>query len=228
MQVKFPNIERLNIVGVDGLKLIWGNELQQDSFCRLNHLCVKDAKQLMRIFPPNLLRKFKNLEKLFVHGCDVTEEVFDTKAVIDMEEGGGVAVSQLKKLRVYNNPNLKHVWNEDPKRILSFHNLNSAKIRGCPSLKSVFPSSITRDLLVLEKLDVRDSAVEEIVAVDEEQIEGATVLNFPQLKVLVLKKLPKLDRLFPRTHASEWPALQKICIIQCYRFQQPTLSFKKV
>ncbi|XP_065874261.1 uncharacterized protein [Euphorbia lathyris] len=229
-KVDFPNLETLIISGVNGLKEIWGNELREDSFCKLKGLRVQDAKAVVKVFPPNLdLKRFENLEELCIHGCDALTEVFDIRALIDVKiERGGVTVTQLQKIWVFDNPNLKHVWNEDPKGILDFHNLSNVDIRGCASLKSVFPASIARGLVHLELLYVVDSAIKEIVAGDEERIQGASAFQFPQLKELILRRLPQLEKFYPGTHTSEWPALQKLCVTECYQFQHPTLSFKEI
>ncbi|XP_065856411.1 uncharacterized protein [Euphorbia lathyris] len=224
-KVDFPNLYKLMISGAQRLEVIWGNELSEDSFCKLRELRVKNAEEVVKVFPPNLeFTRFQNLEGLYIYDCDVLTEVFDIRALIDVKiERGGIAVSQLKELEVFNTPNLKHVWNEDPKGIVDFNNLSLLDIRECPSLKSVFPASVARGLVHLEKLYVLDSAIKEIVAGDEEGIEDASAFQFPQMKELILRRLPKLKTFYPGTYTSEWPALQQLCITQCYRFHLPTL-----
>ncbi|XP_065854644.1 uncharacterized protein [Euphorbia lathyris] len=204
---------------------IWDNELRGDSFCKLKRLRVECAKAVVKIFPPNLgFRRCQNLEELYILSCDALTEVFDIQAMIDVkEERGCVIGSQLKTLWVRNTPNLKHVWNEDPKGNVDFQTLNYVDIRDCPSLKSVIPASIARGLLNLEKLYVLDSAVKAIVAEDEGRTQGASAFEFSRLKELRLRRLPQLEAFCQGTNTSDWPALIALFITECNKFHLQTL-----
>ncbi|XP_065852968.1 uncharacterized protein [Euphorbia lathyris] len=226
-KVDFPNLEQLVISTVHRMKVIWGNELREDSFRRLKGFVIENAKGLVKVFAPNLdLTRFQNLESLCIDSCKALTGLFDIRCLIGVKNERGV--SQLKILKVFSTPNLKYVWNEDPKGILDFHNLIHVNIRRCSSLKCVFPVSIARGLVNLEKLHVLDSAIKEIVAGDEERIQGATVFEFPRLKELRLRRLSQLETFYPGTHTLEWPALQQLYITECYQFHIFTLSFKKI
>ncbi|XP_065851783.1 uncharacterized protein [Euphorbia lathyris] len=229
-KVDFPNMNILLISGVQRLKVTWGNELCEVSFRQLRVLVVENAKEVVKVFPPNLeFTRFQNLEKLYITGCDVLTEVFDIRALIDVKiERGGIAVSQLNLLVVLNTPNLKHIWNEDPKGIFDFHSLSSLDIQGFPSLESVIPASVARSLVYLEMLLVTDSSIKEIVAGDEEGIDDASTFQFPQLERLVLRRLPQLETFYLGTYTSEWPALPQLRITQCYQFHLQTLFHEMV
>ncbi|KAF2298651.1 hypothetical protein GH714_024495 [Hevea brasiliensis] len=61
-KVAFPNLEQLEILNMDNLKMIWHNELHSDSFCKINALTVENCEELLKIFPSMLLRGLRNLQ----------------------------------------------------------------------------------------------------------------------------------------------------------------------
>nr|TKR85303.1 putative disease resistance protein [Populus alba] len=254
-KVAFPDLEEFVIFEMDNLKVIWHNELQgdmahPDSFCKLKTLEVWSAKNLLNIFPSSMLRRFHNLEYLFIDGCDSVEEIFDLQVLINVEQRLAVTASQLRVVRLRNLPHLKHVWNRDLQGILSFHNLSSVRVEGCPGLRSLFPASVAQNLPQLEELRIDTCGVEEIVAKDEGLDERPEFL-FPKVTDLQLRKLPELKRFYPGIHTSEWPRLKKLRVYDCEKIeifpseikcshepcredhmeiegQQPLLSFRKI
>ena len=250
LQVAFPDLEVFQILEMDNLKVIWHNELHPDSFCKLKILHVVGGKNLLNIFPSSMLRRFHNLEYLFITDCDSVEEIFDLQALINVEQRLAVTASQLRLVRLTNLPHLKHVWNRDPQGILSFHNLCTVDVQGCPGLRSIFPASIALNLPQLEQLLIGNCGVEEIVAKDEGLEEGPKFL-FPKVTFLELRELPELKRFYPGIHTSEWPRLKKLRVYDCEKIeifpseikcshepcredhmdiegQQPLLPFRKV
>ncbi|KAJ6928868.1 disease resistance protein [Populus alba x Populus x berolinensis] len=122
------------------------------------------------------------------------------------------STTQLRVVRLWNLPHLKHVWNRDPQGILSFHNLCTVDVRECPGLRSLFPASIALNLPQLEELLITTCGVEEIVAKDEGLEEGPEFL-FPKVTGLHLRKLPELKRFYPGIHTSEWPRLKTLRVL---------------
>ncbi|XP_034926484.1 probable disease resistance protein At4g27220 [Populus alba] len=249
-KVAFPDLEYFLIDGMDNLKVIWHNELHPDSFCKLKTLNVDGGKNLLNIFPSSMLRRFHNLEYVFIDDCDSVEEIFDLQALINVEQRLAVTASQLRHVDLRNLPHLKHVWNRDPQGILSFHNLSSVRVEECPGLRSLFPASIALNLPQLEVLRIDNCGVEEIVAKDEGLEEGPEFL-FPKVNFLQLRELPELKRFYPGIHTSEWPRLKKLGVYDCEKIeifpseikcshepcredhmdiegQQPLLSFRKI
>ncbi|XP_011048886.1 PREDICTED: probable disease resistance protein At4g27220 [Populus euphratica] len=249
-KVAFPDLEVFLIFEMDNLKVIWHNELHSDSFCKLKILHVGHGKNLLDIFPSSMLRRFHNLENLIIHDCDSVEEIFDLQVLINVEQRLAVTATQLRGVRLVNLPQLKHVWNRDPQGILSFHNLCTVHVQGCPGLRSLFPASIALNLLQLEELLIVNCGVEEIVAKDEGLEEGPEFL-FPKVTHLHLVEVPELKRFYPGIHKSEWLRLKKLCVYRCKKIeifpsetkcshepcredhmdiegQQPLLSFGKI
>uniref|UniRef100_A0A6N2LET3 Disease resistance protein At4g27190-like leucine-rich repeats domain-containing protein n=1 Tax=Salix viminalis TaxID=40686 RepID=A0A6N2LET3_SALVM len=254
-KVAFSNIEKLRILGMDNLNMIWHTEFHSDSFCKLKVLMVKQGNKLLNIFPPNMLRRFQNLEHLKVDSCASLEEVFDLRSLMSEKESHVVTAFKLKKMYVWHLQKLKKVWNTIPHGILSFQNLHLVNAGYCPSLKSLFPASVALGLPQLEELRLYRCGVEEIVAEEEQLGEvpkfvfpktssfmlKAPKFVFPKTSSFMLKDLPKLKCFYPGRHTSEWPVLKKIDVYRCnevpvfdleldqlgIQLQQPLFSFEK-
>ncbi|KAJ6746172.1 hypothetical protein OIU74_028771 [Salix koriyanagi] len=211
-KVVFSNIEKLRILGMDNLNMIWHTEFHSNSFCKLKVLMVKQGNKLLNIFPPNMLRRFQNLEHLEVDYCASLEEVFDLRSLMSEKESHVVTAFKLKKLNAGN----------------------------CPSLKSLFPASVALGVPQLEVLQLYRCGVEEIVA-EEERLGEAPKFVFPKTSSFILCDLPKLKSFYPGRHTSEWSVLKKIDVYRCnevpvfdleqdqlgIQIQQPLFSFEK-
>ncbi|KAJ6694555.1 hypothetical protein OIU85_005255 [Salix viminalis] len=239
-KVAFSNIEKLRILGMDNLNMIWHTEFHSDSFCKLKVLKVKQGNKLLNIFPPNMLRRFQNLEHLVVDYCALLEEVFDLRYLMKEKESHVVTAFKLKNMHVRNLQKLKKVWNTNPHGILSFQNLHLVDARKCPSLKSLFPASVALGLPQLKELELRSCGVEEIVE-EEERLGEAPKFVFPRTSSFILWDLPKLKSFYPGIHTSEWPVLKQIDMSRCdevpvfdleqdqlgIKVQQPLFSIEK-
>ncbi|KAJ6380306.1 hypothetical protein OIU76_016881 [Salix suchowensis] len=194
--VAFSNIEALGIFGMDNLNMIWHTEFHSDSFCKLKLLKVKQGNKLLNIFPPNMLRRFQNLEQLEVDSCASLEEVFDLRSLMNEKESYPVTAFKLKNIYVWNLQKLKKVWNTNPHGILSFQNLHSVNARDCPSLKSLFPASVALGLPQLEELKLYNCGVEEIVAEEERLGEAPKYHGNPiKLNQFPTTAIPNLEEL---------------------------------
>ena len=167
----------------------------------------------MNIFQSNMLTRFKSLEKLIVVDCGSLQEIFKLQGQ-DVREAHGVPTIPLKELFLCLLPKMKHVWDKDPQGIFSFQNLQLINVEKCESLKSLFPVSIARILLQLDKLIIVDCGVEEIVA-SEDGVEATTRFVFPKVTKLILRKLPKLKWFYQQMHTSEWPLLKELSLCGC-------------
>ena len=207
--------------------MLWHNyQLVPYSFCKLKKLGVARCKNLMNIFPPNMLRRLQNLENLEIRDCNSVEEVFDIRGE-NVDEICDTVSNKLKVLTLFNLPKLKHVWSLNVQAILTFQNLHDIRVSSCKSLKSLFPVSVVKSLEQLQHLAIHDCGLEEIVAM-EEGLEIVTKFVFPQLLTLNLVSLPELKCFYPRKHTSEWPSLKYLYISKCDKvktFASNELSF---
>ncbi|KAM4110456.1 hypothetical protein ACB094_03G196700 [Castanea mollissima] len=214
-KVVFPNLEELEIEGMDSMKMIWPNQLILDSFCKLENLIVTNFTNLTNILPPNMLRTLQNLKHLKIDGCGSIEEVFEIPRTNNVEETHDIVVTELRSLELINLGKLKHVWSLDPQGIFTFAKLRTIRIVGCSSLKRVFSTFEAKALMQLEKLEIRDSAMVEEIVAKEEGIETTTLSVFPRLISLILSSLPELKSFYPGWHTSEELLLNKLIISKC-------------
>ncbi|KAK7848962.1 hypothetical protein CFP56_003961 [Quercus suber] len=204
--VVFPNLEELEIKGMDNMKMIWSNQLISDCFGKLETMTVSGCTNLTNIVPHNMLRTLRNLKEL---------EVFEIQGTNNVEESRDIAAAELISLTLRNLEKVKHVWSMDPQGIITFAKLDAIEISGCSSLRSVFPTSMAKALMQLEKLRIINCAtVEEIVA-KEEGIETTSLLVFPQLTRLTLLNLPELKSFYRGKHILKWPLLNHLWITSC-------------
>ena len=150
-----------------------------------------------------------------IYDCDSLGEVFEIQGTNNVEETCDIAAAELISLRLRNLEKVKHVWSMDPQGIITFAKLHNIEIDGCSSLKSVFPTSVAKALLQLEKLSIEDCATVEQIVAKEEGIETTPLFVFPQLTTLILQNLPELKTFYPGKHTSEWPSLKSLDIQKC-------------
>ena len=199
---------------MDNLEMLWHNhQLTPDSYYKLKRLNVSRCKNLINIFPPNMLRRLQNLEELEIWDCNSVEEVFEIRGV-NVDEICDTISTRLRVLGLYNLSKLKHVWSLDLQAILTFQNLRTVKVFNCKILKSLFPVSVAKSLEQLESLTIHDCCLEEIVAL-EEGVETTIKFVFPRIISLDLESLPELKYFYPGEHTSEWPLLKRLRIMNC-------------
>ena len=213
LQVVFPSLETLTIMHMENLKIIWHNQVPNDSFFKLHSLFVKYCENLVNIFESNMLTRFQSLEILEVAYCGSLQEVFEIQGH-DVGDTHAVTAIPLKKLYLRHLPKMKQIWNKGPHGIFSFPNLQVVTAWECESLQSLFPASVARCLMQLEVLQIVDCGVEEIVSW-EEIAEAAARFVFPKVTFLVLGELPKLKWFCQGVHTSEWPLLNELEVSGC-------------
>ncbi|XP_075673465.1 uncharacterized protein LOC142642908 isoform X2 [Castanea sativa] len=222
-KVAFFNLETIFIDGINNLKMLWHNQLVSDSISKIKKLHVDSCKNLMNVFPPNMLRRLQNLEELKIEDCNSVEEVFEVRGE-NVDEICDKGSTQLRHLTLINLPKLKHVWTSDPEAILTFQNLHRVEVSKCKTLKSLFPVSVAKSLEHLESLHINDCGLmEEIVAL-EEGLETKTKFVFPRIISLTLQSLPELKCFYPGKHTSEWPSLKSLKICKCNKVKIVALN----
>ncbi|KAK4596163.1 hypothetical protein RGQ29_014280 [Quercus rubra] len=212
-EVAFPSLETLIIKHMENLKIIWHDQLAENSFFKLQSLIVEYCENLVNIFESNMLTRFQSLETLKVRNCGSLQEVFEIQGH-DYRDTHAVTVIPLKKLYLRHLPKMKQIWNKDPHGIFNFPNLQVASAWECESLQSLFPASVARCLMQLEDLRIGNCGVEEIVS-REEIAEAAARFVFPKVTILILRKLPNLKWFCRGVHTSEWPLLKHLEVIGC-------------
>ena len=194
--------------------MLWHNhQLVPNSFCKIKELQVHSCKNLMNIFPPNMLRRLQNLEKLKIEDCNSVEEVFGVRGE-NVDEICDKGSTQLRDLTLNNLPKLKHVWTSNLETILTFQNLREVEVSQCKTLKSLFPISVAKSLEQLKSLHINDCGLMEEIVAFEEGLE-TTEFVFPRKTSIILKLLPELKCFYPGKHTSQWPSLKELTICKC-------------
>ncbi|XP_059598504.1 probable disease resistance protein At4g27220 isoform X2 [Vitis vinifera] len=229
-RVAFPSLKFLIISGLDNVKKIWHNQIPQDSFSKLEVVKVASCGELLNIFPSCVLKRSQSLRLMEVVDCSLLEEVFDVEGTnVNVNVKEGVTVTQLSQLILRLLPKVEKIWNKDPHGILNFQNLKSIFIDKCQSLKNLFPASLVKDLVQLEKLELRSCGIEEIVAKDNEA-ETAAKFVFPKVTSLILVNLHQLRSFYPGAHTSQWPLLKELIVRACDKvnvFASETPTFQR-
>ncbi|XP_028782835.1 uncharacterized protein LOC114738939 [Neltuma alba] len=221
--------------GVQDLKLgdhpelgdIWHGAMSvpNGGFSKLKTLIVDGCPFLSHyVIPFYLLRFLNNLEDLQVRNC------YSIRAVFEVGSWSTPFSFPLKSMTLEELPNLEQVWNEDPREILSFQSLQHVYVRGCGSLKSLFPASILkRKLESLEILEVICcEGLVEIAAREETALEESArnLVIFPSLTDLRLLKLPELRCICSGLSNVEWPKLKELDVFQCGQLKNIGLEDK--
>lgn len=194
------------------LEKLWYNPDGNKIFCNLKNLVVYKCDFLSDVlFSSNLQQLLHTLETLEVRDCHSLKVVFDVK-VMDDEE-----VSNLNKLTLVGLQNLKHIWNKNSQRALSFGKLLVLRVGECQNLMNLFSVSQCQDLRQLRELNIENCGVEEIVANEKEREE--LILKFPELTMLRLVNLTKLKSFYQGRHTLECPSLKTLDVYLCEALQ---------
>ncbi|KAL4639792.1 hypothetical protein ACB092_03G243700 [Castanea dentata] len=191
-KVVFPNLEKLEIEGMDSLKMIWLDQLILDSFCKLEN-CESFAKlrtikivycsSLKRVFPTSVAKALMQLEELEIMDSATVEEI------VAKEEG-----IETTTLSV-------------------FPRLISLVLSGLPELKSFYPGWHTSEELLLNKLIIYECDKLKIFGSNKESVKetnrlGHDVSVIQQPLFFIEKdKFPKLEYL----ELNEGDAMNETC-----------------
>ncbi|QHO54579.1 hypothetical protein HN873_005831 [Arachis hypogaea] len=196
------------------LKQVWCDKtwVQVNRFQNVKSLIVKKCGYLVHVIPSHLLHCFKNLEDLHVSDCHGVQVIFNMDESNNKQVTKATGLPRLKKLSLKNLPNLEHVWDKDSREIIHFSALQDLSIDKCDSLKYVFPTSIAKDLAMLNNLSIKDC--EQMVKIFVELGDTKT-FELPSLASLVLRELPMLKHFYPGLHKLQFPKLKELYIQVC-------------
>ncbi|CAL5423008.1 unnamed protein product [Camellia sinensis] len=149
----------------------------------------------------------------------VAEYSFSHSVLKDYLLGKAIKIYYSLHVSLGHLPKLTHVWKDNLLGIQGFKNLTSLNIKGCGSLRYVFPSSISKLLMKLQEIEVTECHVVEVIIGGEElkvDDEVATnILMFPQLKTLKLRDLTNLRSFCLQAYTFERSLLKTVEVINC-------------
>ena len=177
---------------------------------------MDDCSHLRDTIPALLKRGLKNLEELNIREIEV-QVLFQSEAIIaDGQENKHFPCLKELKLEVLDE--LQVLYYEGPTHNFSLQNLTDLTVRGCIKLRRLLSSTLARNLLQLERLDILYCLeLEQVIDEDEDHLQPVC---FPKLIEISVCYCPKLKHLF---HISVAPSLQKlirICIEESYEFEE--------
>ncbi|XP_044474977.1 probable disease resistance protein At4g27220 [Mangifera indica] len=144
-----PSLEKLILLRLDNLQLIWHNQLHGDSFCKLKEVRVEFCENLMTIVPSNStqgLLTFQNLETLTVDNCWNIKSLFPVSIA--------TSLLQLKQLTL-RSCGLEEIVGKqevDGTPRFLFPQLTWLKLSGLPELKYFYMGSYTAEWPMLKEL----------------------------------------------------------------------------
>uniref|UniRef100_A0A0R0FCI4 AAA+ ATPase domain-containing protein n=1 Tax=Glycine max TaxID=3847 RepID=A0A0R0FCI4_SOYBN len=213
----FPKLKKMEIICMEKLNTIWQPHIGFHSFHSLDSLIIRECHKLVTIFPRYMGQRFQSLQSLIITDCKLVENIFDFE---NIPQTGVRNETNLQNVFLEALPNLVHIWKNDSSEILKYNNLQSIRIKGCPNLKHLFPLSVATDLEKLEILDVYNCrAMKEIVAWDNGSNENLITFKFPRLNIVSLKLSFELVSFYRGTHTLEWPSLNKLSIVDCFKLE---------
>ncbi|KAG7968672.1 hypothetical protein I3843_08G165800 [Carya illinoinensis] len=170
-EMSFPSLEILNISIMKKLEIIWYG--------------------LVAASPT----------RLDISNCDSLEAVYEEHEGQDGKESHALTTTQLlRAMSLYSLPKMRNIWNIKDchqRHMYSFPNLLDIDVKGCESLKSLFPAaSVAASLPQLKSLKIEDCGVMEEIVAREDGADPSTRLLFPSLTLLRLDGLPKLEWFF--------------------------------
>ncbi|XP_061995140.1 probable disease resistance protein At4g27220 isoform X2 [Rosa rugosa] len=223
------HLKQLHISGCQNMEEIVSIEESNEEntknlFCQLEDLELKGLPKLTKVCSSlNSSSERMKLEDC-TKGSTISEEIeeTDSNGILDIVIqqflfDNKVELPNLKKLSISGLEKLRTIWNGQFS-LESSKNLESVKIDSCQSLKNIFPASMAKNLQGLSQLVVTKCGVEEIIAKDGEPQTTPTFV-FPNVTYVRLKELPQLRCFYPAMHASNWPALQSLGVVGCYKLE---------
>ncbi|RXH91579.1 hypothetical protein DVH24_020602 [Malus domestica] len=142
-------------------------------------------------------------EDLYLDGSEGADNV--------VHHSGSEDFQQLKHLHVENNAQFTHIITEE----VVLPNLTSLVVADCDRLTFVLSSSMARNLVQLQKLEITGcESMEEIVSTKEYGEEKTDVM-FCKLQHLNLEYLPKLSRFCSGSCNVQFPSLESLKLEGC-------------
>ncbi|GLU08530.1 hypothetical protein SLE2022_254370 [Rubroshorea leprosula] len=202
-----------HVVKVEKTTTLLAATISPHIFPNLKDLSIWDCSKLKKLFPCELLQgqSLQNLEKIHVQRCSRMEEIIGWE---EEEEGNQtttpilIALPKLRILELKLLPELRRLYPERGQMVFEalhiFSNLEDLKVCDCSKLKKLFPCELLQgqSLQNLEKIHVQQcSRMEEIIGWEEEEEGNQTttpiLITLPKLRILELKLLPELRRIYP-------------------------------
>uniref|UniRef100_A0A2N9EX98 AAA+ ATPase domain-containing protein n=1 Tax=Fagus sylvatica TaxID=28930 RepID=A0A2N9EX98_FAGSY len=175
------------------LKLKLNTSFQLESGIKLllngiEDLCLDELKGVKSIIYELDTEGFQQLKRLYVQNNVEIKYIIDLRGlVIDY-----IVFPVLEIFSLKNMNNLEEICHGQLP-FTSFRNLRIVKVEHCEKLKFAFSSSIAKGLSQLQELEIRECSIMGAIVIKEAgEVEDRDMILLPQLRHLVLHRLPKL------------------------------------
>ncbi|KAL4029053.1 hypothetical protein IC575_012274 [Cucumis melo] len=141
--VTLPNLEKLEIVNAESLKMIWSNNVPiLNSFSKLEEIRIWSCNNLQKVFfLPNMMGILTCLKVLEIEHCELLEGIFEVQEPISVVESNNVPIlnsfSKLEEIRISSCNNLQKVL-FPPNMMGILTCLKVLEIEHCELLEGIF------------------------------------------------------------------------------------------
>ncbi|KAA8516923.1 hypothetical protein F0562_017259 [Nyssa sinensis] len=202
VNVLLKTTEILNFYEVKGMKKVL-MELDVKGFEKLKKLSIKKSDEVeylidaMDLVPDSA---FVSLESIHLKRMHNLKEICNGNPPLRF-------LSRLQELILKDLPAMKSLWwaSIQPECL---GNLRYLRILGVKTIESVFTESIVKGLVQLQELRIDFCDMAKIVAMEGgEDDKGAEKIEFPNLNILKLARLPNLRSFYPKSDNGAIPSL---------------------
>ncbi|GKV47763.1 hypothetical protein SLEP1_g54629 [Rubroshorea leprosula] len=186
----FPSLEELFLQNLINLEKIFQGRFRETAFNNLKTITIECCDEVKNLFSSSIARQLRHLQEISVTDCSNMEEIELQLSWINVEIiwHTSMTSSYIKKL-------------------------TKLIIKHCDNLEYLFTSSMARDVVMLEHLEIEGCRKMGKVIFTENEAENGSLI-FHQLRILEIKSLPKLER-FCHGNYIEFPCLSKLLIESC-------------
>ncbi|KAI5605871.1 hypothetical protein BDE02_01G382100 [Populus trichocarpa] len=191
-ELSLVSLETLCLNLLPDLRCIWKGLVPSN----LTTLKVKECKRLTHVFTDSMIASLIQLKILEISNCEELEQIIAK----DNDD---------EKDKIFSGSNLQSSC---------FPNLWRLEITGCNKLKSLFPIAMASGLKKLQQLEVRESS--QLLGVFGQGDHASHVnvekeMVFPDLKWLILEKLPSIVYVSHGCYDFIFPNLWSLEVRQC-------------
>ncbi|KAM7505423.1 hypothetical protein LguiB_004327 [Lonicera macranthoides] len=172
-------LRKLNLVS------IVGDQMRPGSLYKLRYLRLLWCGKIVCVVALEAIKQLKNLEDLYVSGCDLVETLFDLEGL----EEEVMVLSQLVLIWLERLDELRHLWKNVPRRgFQGFQNLTTLRVDKCNKLSYLLSPCIAKLLVNLQ--DMMLNHYIEFPSLDE-----LSIVDFPRMKIFLSRSVraPKLE-----------------------------------
>ncbi|KAK1433390.1 hypothetical protein QVD17_10300 [Tagetes erecta] len=188
-----PNLQALYLDGLNSMIGIWGTQLPDKGFSKLQVLKVISCDQVLDLGPINMLPRLHIIEEIHIIDCASLKQLFTIKHSQTHQNFASVSLIKLVDLVLGKLPDLRQIWwdrSKTPNETSRFPRLASIEVASCDLLDCIFPVSVARGVPRLQKLKVEScKSVKTIVEYNGGTSEANDII-LPQICSIELENLP--------------------------------------